>query len=321
MNDEDTFQDIVEGAIGIPLKSSRIHTFQVNVGYLCNQECHHCHHTAGPHREEVMSEGMMDIIVEKARQAKVQTVDITGGAPEMNPNIKGFIEKLRKNGHRFMFRTNITCFLDVPYRDIPLFLRDNKVEVIASLPCYYREETDCLRGDGVFEKSIEGLRLLNSLGYGIKEELPLHLVYNPYEPFLPPPQADLEKDYKRILKENHDIEFTDLYSITNMPMGRFKESLKEKGLEAEYMKLLKDNFNPSTISSLMCLGQINIGWDGKLYDCDFNQALKMSIPIGEAYNIKDLDAKKIPLRSIRTDDHCFGCTAGTGSSCGGALVK
>ncbi|MDG6225188.1 MAG: arsenosugar biosynthesis radical SAM protein ArsS [Candidatus Thermoplasmatota archaeon] len=320
MPNEDSFAKRIREIRGSTLESGDVHTFQVNVGLICNQECHHCHHRAGSERDELMDRDTMMAIVVKAKEAGVKTVDITGGAPEMVPHIKEFILALKNNGHRIMFRTNLTAFLDEPYRDFPHFLSEIGVEVIASLPCYYKEETDCLRGDGVFHKSIEGLKVLNGLGYGIKKGLPLHLVYNPYEPFLPPPQQDLEKDYKRILRENHGIEFTDLYSITNMPMGRFLDDLREKGLEEEYMKLLTDNFNPDTVEALMCLGQINIGWDGKLYDCDFNQAMGMDISIGGAKNIVDIDAENIPKRPILTGDHCFGCSAGSGSSCGGALV-
>jgi len=315
------FSDRILRSRGASLVSGKIHTFQVNVGYLCNQECAHCHHKANSKRDEVMTWKTMQIIVRKAKDAHVGTVDITGGAPELNPDIKRFITELKKNGHRILFRTNITAFLDEGFKDIPAFLKANGIEIIASLPCYLCDETDQQRGEGVFVKSIQGLKILNSLGYGIDKRSPLHLVYNPYEAFLPPPQSDLQKEYKKVLKESHGVEFTDLYTITNMPMGRFWEDLEKQGLEKDYMDLLKKSFNPSTLDSLMCLGQINIGWDGRLYDCDFNQALGMDIAIARARNIADLDVRRFPPRTIRTADHCYGCTAGTGSSCGGALVK
>jgi radical SAM/Cys-rich protein len=293
----------------------------VNVGYLCNQECGHCHHRAGPKREEVMAWNTMQAVIDRAKEMGIGTVDITGGAPEMNPRIRPFVRELRRNGHTILFRTNLTAFLEEGYRDIPQFLRENRVEIIASLPCYFKDETDQQRGEGVFIRSIKGLKVLNSEGFGTAGGLPLHLVYNPYEAFLPPPQSDLEKDYRRILMESYGIEFTDLYTITNMPMGRFWEDIRSQGLDEAYMKLLVESFNPSTLGSLMCLGQVNVGWDGSLYDCDFNQAMGMDTVVGKARTIFELEGSKVPPRTIRTADHCYGCTAGSGSSCGGALVK
>jgi len=303
-----------------PLVTKGIHTFQVNVGLRCNHECSHCHHKAGPDRDEIMSWETMTEVIEKAREAEIPIIDITGGAPEMNPRIRQFITELKRNGHHIMLRTNLTALLESENIDLAGFYRDNGLELIASLPCYEKDEVDCVRGEGVFAKSIEALKLLNDLGYGMDPELILNLVYNPMADFLPPPQKALKEEYQHILEKDFGIHFTDLFTITNMPMGRFLEDLKKVGKEESYKDLLKNTFNPSTVPNLMCLFQINIGWDGRLYDCDFNQALGISTIPGFARSIGDLDASDIPMRKISTGEHCFGCTAGAGSSCGGALV-
>ncbi|MBN1389772.1 MAG: arsenosugar biosynthesis radical SAM protein ArsS [Candidatus Thermoplasmatota archaeon] len=310
----------ISGILGGPLTTRRIHTFQVNIGLKCNQHCTHCHHQAGPERDEMMSWDTMKVIIEKARIAGIPTIDITGGAPEMHPKIREFITGLKKNGHHVMLRTNLTALLEEGNRDLPGFYRDNGLELIASLPCYEKDEVDCVRGEGVFKKSLEALGNLNELGFGIDPKLRLDLVFNPMADFLPPPQKALKEEYKDELDRNFGIRFTDLFTITNMPMGRFLEDLKRDDREDGYMELLKNSFNPTTIDNLMCLFQINIKWDGTLYDCDFNQA--MGIPTGPDLprNIRDIDPDNIPVRKVATGDHCFGCTAGAGSSCGGALV-
>lgn len=268
----------------------------------------------------MMSWDTMKVIIEKARIAGIPTIDITGGAPEMHPKIREFITGLKKNGHHVMLRTNLTALLEEGNRDLPGFYRDNGLELIASLPCYEKDEVDCVRGEGVFKKSLEALGNLNELGFGIDPKLRLDLVFNPMADFLPPPQKALKEEYKDELDRNFGIRFTDLFTITNMPMGRFLEDLKRDDREDGYMELLKNSFNPTTIDNLMCLFQINIKWDGTLYDCDFNQA--MGIPTGPDLprNIRDIDPDNIPVRKVATGDHCFGCTAGAGSSCGGALV-
>ncbi|MGA1872440.1 MAG: arsenosugar biosynthesis radical SAM (seleno)protein ArsS [Thermoplasmatota archaeon] len=314
------FETMAIKALSGPLETREVHTFQVNVGLRCNQECTHCHHQAGPNRDEIMSWKTMTEVIEKSRKARIPVVDITGGAPEMNPNIRDFIKELKKNGHHIMLRTNLTALLEEGNGDLPGFYRDNGIELIASLPCYEKNEVDCVRGEGVFGKSIEALKLLNGLGYGKDPKLRLNLVFNPMADFLPPPQRALKEEYQHILDRDFGIVFTDLFTITNMPMGRFLEELREKGSEEDYMELLRSTFNPSTVQNLMCLYQINIGWGGKLYDCDFNQALGMTTIPGFASTIQDLDPSAIPARKIVTGDHCFGCTAGAGSSCGGALV-
>jgi len=312
------FDTRIEEETGGPLKTGRIHTFQVNIGLRCNQKCTHCHHQAGPERDELMSKSTMEKIIEKAREAEIPTIDITGGAPEMNPNLKMFITELKKNGHHIMLRTNLTALMEEDHRGMAEFYRDNGLELIASLPCYEKDEVDCVRGDGVFETSIEALKHLNGLGYG--KDLMLNLVFNPMADFLPPPQNALKDEYQHVLKKDFGIVFNELFTITNMPMGRFLEDLRRDGREEGYMELLKESYNPATVKNLMCLSQINIGWDGALYDCDFNQALGIKTEPDFPRKIEDLDASMIPARKVVTGDHCFGCTAGAGSSCGGALA-
>ena len=305
----------------VPLITQGIHTFQVNVGFLCNQSCRHCHHQAKPERTEIMSRETMDMIVRKAEEAHIATIDITGGAPELNPNIREFIQVLKTNGHHIMLRTNLTALLEEGNEDLAEFYRLNGLELIASLPCYEKDEVDRVRGDGVFEQSIEALKTLNSYGYGVEPGLVLNLVYNPMSAFLPPPQEALKEEYASILWRDFKIRFNDLFTITNMPVGRFLDDLEEMGKKEEYLKLLKGSFNPATLENLMCLYQISIGWEGTLYDCDFNQALGLTTTRGFPRNIRDLEAGSIPEREIVTGEPCFGCTAGAGSSCGGALVE
>jgi radical SAM/Cys-rich protein len=314
------FSTKVAEAIGGPLRTREIHTFQVNVGYLCNQTCTHCHHQGGPQRDEVMSWEIMEIIIEKAKEANIPIIDITGGAPEMNPHIMEFIRELKKNGHHIMLRSNLTVLLEESYKHLPRFYKDNGIELITSLPCYEKDEVDCVRGDGVFEKSIEALKDLNSLGYGIDPDLKLDLVFNPMSAFLPPPQAALKEEYMETLGKDFEIKFTELFTITNMPMGRFLEDLIKNGQKEEYMDLLIGSFNPETLSNLMCLSQVNIGWDGALYDCDFNLAIGIGTGPDLADNIRTMNPGSFKTREIVTGEHCFGCTAGSGSSCGGALL-
>ncbi len=315
------FGNMVRDVIGSTLRTGEIHTFQVNIGLKCNQECSHCHHQAGPERDEMMTWETMEMIIDKAREAEIPIIDITGGAPEMNPNLRRFVTELGKNGHHIMLRTNLTALMEEGNRDLSEFYWDNDLELIASLPCYESEEVDCVRGDGVFDKSIEALKMLNDLGYGKDPGHKLDLVYNPMADFLPPPQEALKDEYRYILGKNQSIDFTDLFTITNMPMGRFLQDLRRDGKEEAYMELLKKNFNPATIHNLMCRFQINIRWDGSLHDCDFNQAMGIGTGTGFPKNISELDPSRIPVRDVVTGDHCFGCTAGAGSSCGGALTE
>ena len=316
-----SFSDRLHEENGRTPETRGIHTFQVNVGNLCNQECHHCHHMAGPDREEVMTWETMKDIIDKAKRANIPTIDITGGAPEMNPNIRRFIAELKSNGHHVIFRTNLTAFQEEGLEDLPEFFRDNELELIASMPCFTCDNVDAMRGDGVFQGSIRGLRILNELGYGREEDLKLNLIFNnPEGDFLPPPQKALKEEFQHHLRENFGIVFFFFFAIANMPVGRYLKDLKKRGKDQEYMKLLEDSFNPDTIDNLMCLYQINIGWDGKLYDCDFNLAIGLTTVDDFPSHISELDPTRIKKREVNTGEHCFGCTAGAGSSCGGSLT-
>ncbi len=295
-------------------------TLQINVGKLCNQACHHCHVEAGPKRTEIMPAQVADRVLNLLMASPtIEVVDITGGAPELNPNFSRLVLISRSLGRHVIDRCNLTVLFEPGQQDLPDFLADNRVEVTASLPCYTAENVDKQRGRGVFDKSIRALKLLNKLGYGMPgSELKLNLVYNPLGAFLPPPEENLENDYKRQLRQHFGIEFNRLFTITNMPIKRFAEFLIRNGQLAEYMSLLVNHFNPGTVQHLMCRSLVSVGWDGKLYDCDFNQMLDIEAPghrtIWEIESFSELAHCK-----IATDNHCFGCTAGAGSSCGGSL--
>lgn len=298
-------------------------TLQINVGKLCNQACHHCHVEAGPKRTEIMTSATARRVMEMVvRSACIKGVDITGGAPELNPNFRFLVERTRGLARSVMVRCNLTVMLEPGMEWLGEFYQRNSVALVCSLPCYCAENVEKQRGKGVFSKSIEALQWLNRLGYG--RELRLDLVYNPVGAFLPPPQAQLEARYREELRNNFGIEFHRLLTMTNMPISRFAHQLQQRGKFSEYMGLLVNHFNCETVDGLMCKTLVSVGWDGQLYDCDFNQMLEM--PIGAAgagarltiWDIDDVAA----LRGARvaTGSHCFGCTAGTGSSCGGALV-
>jgi radical SAM/Cys-rich protein len=263
----------------------------------------------------------MTAVIETARIVQPEMVDITGGSPEIHPLFKKFVKELRNDGHTVQARTNLTALLEPGLEDIPEFLKENKIHLVASMPCYLEENVRAQRGKGVYEKSAEVLQKLNSLGYGMNPELPLYLVYNPVGPILPPNQDQLEEDYKRELFNRFGVHFTHLYTITNMPIGRFWEVLKQQKKDGAYMDLLLNGFNCQTVEGLMCRYQICVAWDGILYDCDFNIAL--GIPLGKELpkNIKDFALELLSNRKIVTGRHCFGCTAGFGSSCGGALAS
>jgi len=299
-------------------------TLQINVGKLCNQACHHCHVDAGPKRTEIMTtEVARRVMYLLAESPSISTVDITGGAPELNPNFRWLVEESQRLGRHVIDRCNLTVLLEETQHDLAEFLAGRRVEIIASLPCYTAENVDKQRGKGVFEKSMEALRKLNGLGYGMPDsELKLNLVYNPVGPSLPPRQAKLEADYKQHLREEHGIEFHHLLTITNMPIHRFEEDLQRQGKHDAYMELLKKNFNPDTVHGLMCRSLVSIGYDGKLYDCDFNQMLDMELEQpGSAATVWDVETfTGWAGRRIMTAGHCFGCTAGAGSSCTGALA-
>jgi len=268
-----------------------------------------------------MSWEVMEEVIQAATEIRPGLVDITGGSPELHPHLKMFIEALRKNGHSIQMRTNLTVLFEPGMEDVPHFLKKYKVQLIASLPCYLEENICEQRGKGVYEKSTEMLIKLNSLGYGKNPELSLNLVYNPGGPFLPPNQSQLERDYRRELDNRFGIQFSGLYTITNMPIGRFLENLKQEKKDHEYMQLLRDGFSCQTVTSLMCRHQICVAWDGSLFDCDFNIALNLPLIKDLPRTIKDFDHRLIINRKIRTGNHCYGCTAGLGSSCSGALIS
>lgn len=305
------------------LRHTRTEVLQINVGKLCNLTCTHCHVNAGPKRKEIMTRATIDRVVDWLAQTEIGIVDLTGGAPEMIPDFRYFIERVKalEPPRHMIDRCNLTILLEPGYEDLSDFLARHKVEIIASMPCYSPENVNAQRGDGVFDGSIKALQRLNSLGYGMDVDLPLHLVYNPVGAFLPGPQAELEADYKRELQAHFGIVFNKLYTITNLPIGRFAAYLRRNNKLEEYMELIISAFNPATIEGLMCRNTISVGWRGEVYDCDFNQQLGMQWrDNGERQCLWEIDPDKIDNREIMTGDHCFGCTAGAGSSCGGAIV-
>ena len=303
------------------LRPVRIEIFQVNVGKLCNQSCAHCHVDAGPDRKvENMSRETFEQCLDILARHDIPTVDITGGAPELNPNFRWFVEECRKLGKHVMNRCNLTVILaNKKYHDLPAFFAENQVEIVSSLPHYSALRTDAQRGDGVFETSIRALQMLNAVGYGEKDSgLKINLVYNPTGTFLPGNQAALESDFKRQLKRKYDVDFNDLYAITNMPISRFLEYLLETGNYEAYMQQLLDAFNPGAVAGVMCRNTISVSWDGYLYDCDFNQMLDLKV--SGRNRLEDFDLAALERRDIVLNQHCYGCTAGAGSSCGGQVA-
>ena len=317
-----SFQDKLVEIGRWPLRACGIETLQVNLGKLCNQACRHCHVGAGPTRTEIMNAETAGLIIEVLGHHDIPHVELTGGAPELNPNFAELVRKARALGRRVTVRSNLTVF-EVEGKDyLPEFLRDHEVEVIASLPCYLEQNVDAQRGQGVYARSISALQNLNRLGYGKPGTgLKLSLVYNPLGPSLPPPQAQLEDAYRQQLGDRFGIVFNQLYTITNMPINRFLEALTRDHEHDRYLELLTQNFNPATVDGLMCRTMVNVGWNGTLYDCDFNQMLNMTIGPGTPSHLRDFDASVLSSREIRTGRHCFGCTAGSGSSCTGALTE
>lgn len=308
-----------------PLVRREPTTVQINVGRLCNQACHHCHVDAGPKRTERMARPVAERVIDILRRdPSLGTVDITGGAPELNENFRFLVENARSLGRRVIVRCNLTVMLVEGMEYLAGFYRDNRVELVCSMPCYGRENVDRQRGSGVFTKSVEALRILNELGYGRPGSgLRLDLVYNPVGAFLPPQQKHLEASYREELGRSFGIVFDHLLTITNMPINRFARQLELEGKESEYMSLLVNHFNPATVQDLMCRDLVSVGYDGTLYDCDFNQMAGMPIrdDAGRALTLWDVDDfRGFAGRSIATASHCFGCTAGAGSSCGGALA-
>lgn len=307
------------------LQRVRPEILQLNVGKLCNLTCTHCHVNAGPGRKEIMEGSTVDRILDWFEKTNIPTLDLTGGTPEMIPDFRRLVETVRhfEQPRRVMDRLNATIINEPGYEWVADFLASHQVEIIASMPCYQPENVNEQRGDGVFDSSITAFQKLNSLGYGRDPDLHLNFVYNPVGAFLPPDQKELESDYKAAMKEHFGIDFNDLYCIANMPIARFASQLKNSGELEQYHQLLRESFNPATVPGLMCRNTINVGWTGEVYDCDFNQMLKLNLSNTSTDSplfVWDIDPDSFPAIPIRTGPHCFACTAGSGSSCGGALT-
>jgi radical SAM/Cys-rich protein len=305
---------------GLDLRRSQYRVLQLNLGKLCNQTCVHCHVGAGPARTELMSREVADRVLAWIHEQRPPVVDLTGGAPELCPEFRRIVAVARSAGAHVMVRTNLTVFFEPGHEDLPEFFRDHGVEVIASLPCYGPDNVDFQRGDGTYDKSVRALKRLNGIGYGKEPELPLALVYNPVGPTLPPDQASLEADYRRELRARHGIEFTRLICIANLPITRFEAFLARTGSLETYRDLLARSFNAATVESLMCRTTINVGYQGDLFDCDFNQMLDLPVSGGSRRFLWDIAPEELEGNRVATGPHCFGCTAGQGSSCGGALT-
>jgi len=305
----------------LDLRSSAVEILQVNVGKLCNQACKHCHVDASPKRTEIMARETIEACLDVLQKHKIPTLDITGGAPEMIPDFRYFVTEAAKTGAKIIVRHNLTVIFEPNQEDLPEFFANNRIEVVSSLPYFLPQQTDAQRGTGVFDKSVEAIKGLNAVGYGIENtNLILNLVYNPVGAFLPPPQAAIEIDFKREMKTRYDLHFNNLYTITNMPIARFLDYLRRSGNEEKYMQKLVQAFNPSAVEGLMCRNTLSVDWTGKLFDCDFNQMLEMPVSEKLPQTIFDFKPEKFFGREIKTAAHCFGCTAGAGSSCGGTVA-
>jgi len=314
------FDRKVQEISGSVLNARDVTTIQVNVGLLCTNSCMHCHLEASPVRTEMMGWETMQLVVGVADKVRPKIVDITGGAPELNPLLSKFINALRKGNHTVQVRTNLAVLLQPKMIEMMTSYRNAGVRLVASLPCYTKTNVDAQRGIGVYEKSVEALKRLNAIGYGSDVGLKLDLVYNPGGAFLPGEQSSLESDYREHLHKEHGIVFSNLRTITNMPIGRFQNWLRQQNQYEEYRQLLRDSFNPETLDGLMCRHQIEVAWDGRVYDCDFNLALRAPVNNGVSTHVRDFDVDAYSKRRIVTGEYCFGCTAGHGSSCGGALA-
>ncbi len=304
----------------LTLSRANTRVLQLNIGKKCNQTCAHCHVNAGPARSEMMTRATMERVLAWLDSTSIRVVDITGGAPELNPDFRFLVAEIRKMGRHVMDRCNLTVLFEPDQENLAEFLAQNQVEIVASLPCYGEENVDAQRGDGVFDLSIAGLQKLNALGYARDEKLKLHLVYNPLGAHLPPPQAALEADYKSELKQRFGIEFDSLFALANLPIARFATHLRRENQLESYLDLLETSFNPATIEGLMCRDTINVGWRGEVYDCDFNGMLNLQWEREKPLFLWEIDNETVENRAIATGKHCFGCTAGAGSSCGGALA-
>lgn len=316
------FTDKLKNIGLLPLKPTEIAIFQINMGKMCNQVCAHCHVDAGPDRKEIMTRETLERCLEILAVTDIKTVDLTGGAPEMNPHFFWFVEELSKLGKHIIVRCNLTIIVaNKKYHRLPQFYKDNGVEVVSSLPYFSEKRTDSQRGNGVFEQSIKALKMLNEVGYGIEgTNQKLNLVFNPSGAFLPGDQASLEAEFKRQLKRKFDIHFNNLFAITNIPISRFLDYLLESGNYENYMEKLVEAYNPVAAQSVMCRNTISIGWDGYLYDCDFNQMLELKVAVPNSQHINDFDIEALKNRNIVLNQHCYGCTAGAGSSCGGEVA-
>ncbi len=315
-----TFSDTL-ARHGQQLKRLKPEIFQLNVGKLCNLTCVHCHVNAGPRRKEIITKATLERILDWLATAEIPVVDLTGGAPEMIPDFAWFIDRLSEMPHvtRIIDRCNLTILLEPGFDWLADFLKQHRVEIVASMPCYQPDNVNAQRGEGVFDGSIKALQLLNSLGYGRHPELPLNLVYNPNGDFLPPEEKALEADYKRELRKHFGIEFHRLYALANLPVARFASYLKRNNRYDDYLQLLRDAFNPATVDGLMCRNTLSVSWQGKVFDCDFNQMLDIPLAGSQKKLIWDIDPNTLEGLPIATGEHCFGCTAGAGSSCSGAL--
>lgn len=304
-----------------PLQRSQLHTVQANLGYLCNLSCVHCHVNAGPTRTELMSKDNIDALLELLASSGAQTLDLTGGAPELNPHFRYLVERARAMGVEVIDRCNLTVLFEPGQEDLAEFLADQGVTITASLPCYLEDNVEKQRGKGVYSDSIEALKRLNTLGYGHDTDKQLNLVYNPVGPVLPPPQESLRADYQRELKTRFSVVFNELYTITNMPISRFGAVLMSQNQYHDYMSLLRDNYSEANCETVMCRNLLSVDWQGYLYDCDFNQMLDLPLRQQgrERTHISDLKLGALKGSDIVIADHCYGCTAGQGSSCGGAL--
>lgn len=316
------FKDKIAETGNAPLKPKKLEILQLNLGYMCNQVCSHCHVDAGPDRKEIMTKETMEQCLEVIKTTKAHTLDLTGGAPEMNPNFRWFVEEASKAGIKdFIVRSNLTIILaNKKYHDLPEFFKKYKVHVVSSLPFYKREKTDKQRGNGVFDKSIKALQMLNAVGYAQPgTNLKLDLVYNPAGAFLPTNQEALQKDFKKALKEDFNIDFDNLFAITNLPISRFLEYLIASENYEDYMYALVEAYNPAAVESVMCTNTISVSWDGWLYDCDFNQMLALKVD-SKVQHISEYNEDLLNNREIRISQHCYGCTAGAGSSCQGTVA-
>lgn len=317
-----SFQTKLQETGLLPLTTVDLDVFQINMGKMCNQVCKHCHVDAGPDRKEIMTRDTMQLCLEALDKTNCSTVDLTGGAPEMNPDFRWFVEQLSTRGVKVLVRCNLTIIVaNKKYNDLPEFYKKHNVEVVSSLPYFTSTKTDAQRGDGVFDQSIKALKMLNAVGYGIEgSDYKLDLVYNPSGAFLPPSQESLQADFKKKLKERFDIDFNELYAITNLPVSRFLEYLVASDNYNGYMEKLVNAYNPGAAENVMCRSTISIGWDGYIFDCDFNQMLDLKVASKGSKHLSEFDLDALNKREIIVNQHCYGCTAGAGSSCGGTTA-